>query len=212
MEEKKRRIDEEREAHKFNFEEEIFGQIDDEATDGRIMTTARYNLIAEFLRDVGKSESMKRWKNEKKLLRLYEIRRKYILKDEVLYYHDQNSFSRSFRKERKVAKWNEIFDIIYTQHFGSSNHRSYSNVWNSIKEVWANITENQCRIFQEYCKFCQISEPRRKKHKGSNKPIRSMSFRDRFQIDLIDYKEQAAYDFPDDKDIRKLYEIISVGW
>ena len=37
-----------------------------------------------------------------------------------------------------------------------------------------------------------------------------MSYRDRFQMDLIDYKEQAAYDDPDDKDIRKLYKFLLV--
>jgi hypothetical protein len=36
-----------------------------------------------------------------------------------------------------------------------------------------------------------------KKHRGANKQIRSQSYRDRFQMDLIDFLKQASCDFED---------------
>jgi hypothetical protein len=204
---------EEKENHRRLFNTAAFTNIDDEDTQARRgegMTTARYNLIKEFLEECHDVNKFKEWKKSKRLNRLYELKKLYVLDEGVLYYQYEKGSSKYSRMKRKIAIWNQVFDIIYSQHFGSSNHRSYSVVHNALKETWHNITEKQCRLFQDYCKYCCLTEPKKKKHRGANKPIRSQSYRDRFQMDLIDFLKPACYDFEDDLENRRLYKYVLV--
>jgi hypothetical protein len=203
---------EEKNNHRQLFNADCFKGLDHASVHGgeRGMTDARYNLIRTFLSECNDPREMKRWKESSILKKPYRIKNKYILENDELFYQDNDGKSAFSRKKRKVARMGEVFDVIYAQHFGSSNHRSYSTVWNAIKEVWSNVTEQQCKTFQDYCQFCKMTEPKKKRHKGSNHPIRSRSFRDRYQMDLIDYNQQAVFDYPDEIECRRLFKYVLV--
>ena len=175
---------------------------------GKVITSARYDLIVTFLQTCEDPDKMKEWVSSKKFGNPYQIRKKYQLIGNRLYYQDTSSDRNTLKDARQVAKYKDIFNIIHEKHYGTMSHRCYSVIWNSLKETWWNISEIDCSVFQDLCKHCQTKQPKAKKHKGSVKSIRTSSYRDRFQIDLISYKEQACYDFPDDIELRILYKYI----
>ena len=205
----------EKESHRKRFNDICFKGIDDSEPrsgrgGGKGVTRARYDAIKSFLKECDDPKRLKEWKSGNILSDVYRTKRVYSLSNDQLFYQDLDSKSVYVKKKRQVPMWNEVFDIIYEQHFGSSNHRGFASVWNTLKEVWWDITERHCHVFQKHCPYCYLSNPTKKKHKGSNHPIRTSSFRDRFQMDFIDYSAQAAYDFPEEVEIRKLYKFILV--
>ena len=61
-----------------------------------------------------------------------------------------------------------------------------------IDSKYYNITEKECKLFQDLCNVCITKNQKTKKLPGCDKPIESFQFRDRFQIDLIDYQKESA--------------------
>ena len=178
---------------------------------GKVITSARYDLILGFKEEVTKDpKQLSKWQHRKLFGNAYRIRDNYSITNGSLYYSDDTAKTAVMKKDRKVAKMNEVFDIIYEKHYGTLCHRGYSSVWNNLKETWWNISENDCKTFQSLCKYCQLNQPQQKPHKGSVKPIRTFSYRDRYQIDLIDFAKRACYDFPDDIEFRIKYKYVLV--
>ena len=208
-----RRNESDYELFKQQFNAKMFKDIDDNdstALKAKIITSSRYDLICQFLTDTESSDKVSSWQKKKTFGNSYKMKKKYSLDGNDLYFSDPDSKRESLRMKRKVAKMLDIFDIIHEKHFGSSGHRGASSVWNSLKGVWWNISEEQCKEFTKLCPFCQLCQPTIKPHKGSVKPIRTYSYRDRFQVDLIDFSQQACYDLPNDFDLRKQYKYIMV--
>ena len=58
----------------------------------------------------------------------------------------------------------------------------------------ANITEDEIKAYINTCPTCGKKSSKKTKHQGAIQPIESSSFYDRFQVDLIDYREDAHFD------------------
>ncbi len=84
----------------------------------------------------------------------------------------------------------EVFDWIQDWHkFSSHLHLGEERSWRATKGKYYNISQE---LIKHYCKTCLVCNKKNqtpKATKGSRKPIRSASFRDRFQVDLIDMRK-----------------------
>jgi hypothetical protein len=80
----------------------------------------------------------------------------------------------------------EVFDAIDKWHRGN-NHLGQERTWNFCKKKYFNVTQNLVAVYCETCLVCMKKNPIACLHKGSRKPIRSQTFRERFQLDLIDF-------------------------
>ena len=59
--------------------------------------------------------------------------------------------------------------------------------WVYCREKYFNITQELIKHYYETCPVCLKKNPVTQPARGSRKPTRSINFRDRFQIDLIDF-------------------------
>jgi hypothetical protein len=59
--------------------------------------------------------------------------------------------------------------------------------WGYCKEKYYNVSQALVKHYCETCPACMKKNPITQPAKGSRKPIRSRRYRDRFQIDLIDF-------------------------
>ena len=81
-----------------------------------------------------------------------------------------------------------MFDVIHDAHF-SLGHLKVASTFNKISETYCNITENYVRHCLKLCYICILAnDSKRTKHKGPGVSIKSKSFRERIQFDLIDYQ------------------------
>jgi hypothetical protein len=103
---------------------------------------------------------------------------------------DNDSVTMLYRKEpgrkdgdRLVCPIEEIFDKIRNIHTHSRGRKTFERV----SSVYWNITHALCDCFVELCPICCMKNPPKNKRVGARCPIISGHFRDRFQVDLIDY-------------------------
>ena len=66
----------------------------------------------------------------------------------------------------------------------------------ALKESFHNISYDLCKQFCDLCPVCNQEQPKTKPHKGAIKAIQSDSFRDRFQVDLCDYRNDPRPLYP----------------
>ena len=88
-----------------------------------------------------------------------------------------------------VVKPAEIFDVIKHSHVNQASHLKSDRTWNLIQESYHNIPRELVKFYCDICPICNSKQPVVKQYKGAKKPIESLTYRDRFVIDLIDYKE-----------------------
>jgi hypothetical protein len=91
-------------------------------------------------------------------------------------------------KNRIVVPREKVFDAIDEWHRGNG-HMGQERTSTYVSEKYWNITQKTARIYVETCFVCMKKNTTNKNVKGSIKPIRSWKFRDRFQLDLIDFRK-----------------------
>jgi hypothetical protein len=68
-----------------------------------------------------------------------------------------------------------------------NGHMGQERSWGYCREKYFNITQEVINTYCKACPVCMKKNPVTQPARGSRKPIRSVHFRDRFQIDLIDF-------------------------
>ena len=91
-------------------------------------------------------------------------------------------------KNRIVVSREKSFDAIDEWH-RSNGHYGQDRTWGYCAEKYYNVTENMVKMYCKTCLTCMKKNPATRNKKGSIKPIRSWKFRDRFQVDLIDFRK-----------------------
>jgi hypothetical protein len=89
---------------------------------------------------------------------------------------------------RIVVSRESAFDAIDEWH-RQSGHLGQERTWTFCKSKYYNVSQPLVKIYCETCYTCAQKNPVTKPQKGSRKPIISRSFRQRFQIDLIDMRK-----------------------
>ena len=90
--------------------------------------------------------------------------------------------------DKLVVHTGMIFDIVKEAHVEEGSHLKCDRVWNSLKDRYSNIPRTIIKKYCDLCPICCGKQPVIKPYKGAKKPIRSWNFRDRMQVDLIDYR------------------------
>lgn len=90
---------------------------------------------------------------------------------------------------RIVLSRERIFDAINEWHRDGGGHFGQERTWTACRNKYWNCSQHLVRLFCELCPECFQKNPTIKAQKGSRKPIRSRTFRERFQIDLIDMRK-----------------------
>jgi hypothetical protein len=85
-----------------------------------------------------------------------------------------------------VVSREEAFDCIDEWH-QSNGHMGQERTWGYCREKNFNRIQELIKHYCETCPVCTKKNPVTQPARGSRKPIRSVHFRDRFQIDLIDF-------------------------
>ncbi len=80
----------------------------------------------------------------------------------------------------------EVFDAIDEWHRGN-NHMGQERTWTYCKDKYFNVSQNLVNHCCKTCIVCCKKNLVTKPTKGSRKPIKSRTFRERFQFDLIDF-------------------------
>ena len=106
---------------------------------------------------------------------------------------NETLFKKTKSEPKRVLHEEEVFDII-SMHHEQYGHRKARGMHNDLKKKYANISEVCLKLFVETCPVCNEESKNRKKHKGARSPISSSHFRDRFQVDLIDYQKDPQPD------------------
>ena len=83
-----------------------------------------------------------------------------------------------------------IFGACYASHLMVGHCKVISSYKNLKKIVW-NHTRQQSQAFIATCPVCLEKAPTIKPLKGAAVPIRSVKFRDRVQVDLIDFRKHS---------------------
>ncbi len=78
----------------------------------------------------------------------------------------------------------DIFDVIHEAHSRQGHLKVEKTLANC--GMFHSPTHELCKIFIQNCFICHEGHPKRLAMKGAKKPILSLEFRDRFQVDLID--------------------------
>ena len=94
---------------------------------------------------------------------------------------------------RIVMSQETVFDAINEWHY-KRGHLGQERTHAFCRDKYYNCTQDLVRIYCETCYFCMKKNPTVTATKGSSKPIRSNGFRDRFQIDLIDFRKMRKRD------------------
>ena len=89
-----------------------------------------------------------------------------------------------------------VFPILHKTH--CNGHIQASQLCNKLKYSYYNIPEDLCKIFTSLCPICLTNTPRVKPLKGTSTPIISTKYRDRYQADLIDYRNAPALLYSND--------------
>ncbi len=84
----------------------------------------------------------------------------------------------------------EVFDAIYDAHAGVA-HLKRTPTWYAVKRAYYNVSQDQVQTFCNLCPVCIGENPTARRQVGAKKPILSSEFRDRFQVDLVDFRKKA---------------------
>ena len=129
----------------------------------------------------------------------YEIRKNYRF--------ETNGSGKNFlyrigdAKERLCVPIEQMFDIIRDVHCFRLGHKKVAQVHGLISQTYYSITKKVVQTFIDICPICNGQCPKKShKAKGAKKPIESESFRNRFQFDLVDYRQRPSKIFPNDDD------------
>jgi hypothetical protein len=88
---------------------------------------------------------------------------------------------------RIVVSREEVFHCIDEWH-RANGHMGRERTWGYCKEKYCwNVAQVLVKHYCETCPACMKKNPITQPAKGSRKPIKSRRYRDRFQIDLIDF-------------------------
>ena len=89
---------------------------------------------------------------------------------------------------RIVVSREEVFDCIDKVH-KDNGHMGQERTWMYCKDTYWNIAQALVKHYCLTCPTCMKKKPITQPAKGSRKPIRSRRYRDRFQIDFIDFRK-----------------------
>jgi hypothetical protein len=92
-----------------------------------------------------------------------------------------------------VLKEEETFDAIRECH-QAVGHKAIGQTKQEATNQFANVTREMVKIFCQLCPVCLKKSDRKKITAGARNPIDSLSFRDRFQCDLIDMQANPQKD------------------
>lgn len=98
--------------------------------------------------------------------------------------------------DKRLVAAPQIFDIIMRYHL-QAGHKKTASTHNLISEKYCNITFAMVKFYIEHCPTCikhEKDKNRKKKEKGPGKAIISSGFRDRVQMDLINYERDPQID------------------
>jgi hypothetical protein len=87
-----------------------------------------------------------------------------------------------------VVSRKELFDAIDDLHT-NNGHQGEKRTWKYCRNKYANVTQDHVKFFCTTCITCMKKNPVTKNEKGSQKPIFSKNFWDRFQVDLVDFRK-----------------------
>ena len=82
----------------------------------------------------------------------------------------------------------ELFDAIDDWHT-NNGYLGQERTWKYCRNKYANVTQDHVKFFCTTCFTCMKKNPVTKNEKGSQKPIFSKNFWDRFQVDLVDFRK-----------------------
>ena len=111
--------------------------------------------------------------------------------------------------DRMLAHTAQMFDIIKFVHVKLSMHLKSDRTWNTIKDSYANIPRKLVAKYVKLCPICSGKCPVVHPPKGAIKPILSNEYRDRFQLDLIDYQNDPQ-SWPDDETGTKFHFLLVI--
>ena len=94
------------------------------------------------------------------------------------------------KRGQLILPMHQIFGACYASHLMVGHCKVISSYKNLKKIVW-NHTRQQSQAFIATCPVCLEKAPTIKPLKGAAVPIRSVKFRDRVQVDLIDFRKHA---------------------
>ena len=94
---------------------------------------------------------------------------------------------------RIVVSRDTVFDAINEWHH-KRGHLGQERTHAFCRQKYYNCTQDLVRLYCEMCYICMKKNPTVTAMKGSRKPIRSNGFRDRFQVDLIDFRKMRKRD------------------
>jgi hypothetical protein len=92
-----------------------------------------------------------------------------------------------------VVSREELFDAINEWH-QHSGHLGQERTWEYCHTKYWNVTQDHVKHYCMTCFMCLKKNPVTTKIKRSIKPIASNNFRDRFQVDLIDFHKLRKHD------------------
>lgn len=87
----------------------------------------------------------------------------------------------------------QVFDKIAECHFQVGCWKTAATK-NAVDAKYANITRDEMNAFVQTCKYCSHDKVATTRHTEAIKLIISHNFRDRFQVDLVDYREDEQED------------------
>ena len=99
----------------------------------------------------------------------------------------KGSLDKTLQEGRIVVSREELFDAINEWH-QHSGHLGQERTWEHCRTKYWNVTQDHVKHYCMTCYTCMKKNPVSSKIKGSIKPIFSKRFRDRFQLDLIDFR------------------------
>jgi len=89
---------------------------------------------------------------------------------------------------REVISQEEVFDAINDIH-RSTGHMGMERTHTHCADKYYSITQDMVRKYCRTCHVCIEANPVIAPHRGAKKPIYSDNWRDRFQVDLVDYRK-----------------------
>jgi hypothetical protein len=89
---------------------------------------------------------------------------------------------------REVISQEEVFDAINDIH-RSTGHMGMERTHTHCADKYYSITQDMVRKYCRTCHVCIEANPVIAPHRGAKKPIHSDNWRDRFQVDLVDYRK-----------------------
>ncbi len=85
-----------------------------------------------------------------------------------------------------VVSREQVFDAINEWHQGHV-HMGQERLWTYCRSKYFNVTQTLVKIYCETCIACSKKNPVGNAQKGSTKPIMSLNWRSRFELDLMDF-------------------------